>query len=279
MAVLEAAAQRGGHVALGPVAHPAGTALQPPRGFRRIADGDIVAVSQKVVSKSEGRVVRLDETDPGPEAVALAARTGKDPRLVQHVLNESRNLIRVDEERGILITETHHGFICANAGIDQSNTANADEAILLPLDPDGSARRIRVELETAAGIKTAVVVTDTRTEDQVKEYTGETKEIGQVTVATYQILTYRPDKTEDFPHFGLFEQRDWGLIVYDEVHLLPAPVFRVTATIQARRRLGLTATLIREDGREGDVFSLIGPKKYDVPWRELEGKGWIASAS
>jgi DNA excision repair protein ERCC-3 len=117
------------------------------------------------------------------------------------------------------------------------------------------------------------------TEDEVKEYTGETKEIGPVTVATYQILTYRPDKTEDFPHFGLFEQRDWGLIVYDEVHLLPAPVFRVTAQIQARRRLGLTATLIREDGREGDVFSLIGPKKYDVPWRELETKGWIASAS
>ncbi|HEX4613053.1 MAG TPA: DNA repair helicase XPB [Urbifossiella sp.] len=119
----------------------------------------------------------------------------------------------------------------------------------------------------------------TLTEAEVKEYTGETKEIGAVTVATYQILTYRPDKTEDFPHFGLFEQRDWGLIVYDEVHLLPAPVFRVTATIQARRRLGLTATLIREDGKEGEVFSLIGPKKYDVPWRELETKGWIASAS
>ncbi|HJZ57867.1 MAG TPA: helicase-associated domain-containing protein, partial [Gemmataceae bacterium] len=109
----------------------------------------------------------------------------------------------------------------------------------------------------------------TLTEDEVKEYTGETKEIGPVTIATYQILTYRPDKSEDFPHFGLFDERDWGLIVYDEVHLLPAPVFRVTATIQARRRLGLTATLIREDGREGDVFSLIGPKKYDVPWREL----------
>lgn len=126
----------------------------------QMTDGDIVAVSQKVVSKSEGRVVRLDQTDPGPEAVSLAARTGKDPRLVQHVLNESRNLIRVDEERGILITETHHGFICANAGIDQSNTAGEDQAILLPLDPDGSARRIRVELETASGVRAAVVVTD-----------------------------------------------------------------------------------------------------------------------
>jgi len=119
----------------------------------------------------------------------------------------------------------------------------------------------------------------TLTEPEVREYTGEIKEIGPVTVATYQILTYRPDKSEDFPHFGLFDERDWGLIIYDEVHLLPAPVFRVTAQIQARRRLGLTATLIREDGREGDVFSLIGPKKYDVPWRELETKGWIASAS
>ncbi|HNC06619.1 MAG TPA: coenzyme F420-0:L-glutamate ligase, partial [Solirubrobacterales bacterium] len=115
---------------------------------------------QKIVSKSEGRVVRLDETDPGPDAVSLAARTGKDPRLVQHVLNESRNLIRVDEQRSVLITETHHGYICANAGIDQSNTAGENQAILLPLDPDGSARRIRVELETASGVKAAVVVTD-----------------------------------------------------------------------------------------------------------------------
>ena len=124
-----------------------------------------------------------------------------------------------------------------------------------------------------------IVDKSTLTDDQVKEYTGDSKEIGPVTVATYQIVTYRPDKTESYPHFGIFEKEDWGLIVYDEVHLLPAPVFRVTATIQARRRLGLTATLIREDGREGDVFSLIGPKKYDVPWRELETKGWIASAS
>ncbi len=116
-------------------------------------------------------------------------------------------------------------------------------------------------------------------EDQVCEYTGETKDIGPVTLATYQILTHRNDKTEEFPHFQLFDQRDWGLIVYDEVHLLPAPVFRVTAHIQARRRLGLTATLVREDGREADVFSLIGPKKYDVPWRELESRGWIAEAT
>jgi DNA excision repair protein ERCC-3 len=116
-------------------------------------------------------------------------------------------------------------------------------------------------------------------EDQVAEYTGESKNIAPVTLATYQILTHRPDKKEEFPHFKLFDQRDWGLVIYDEVHLLPAPVFRVTAQIQARRRLGLTATLVREDGREEDVFSLIGPKKYDVPWRELESRGWIAEAN
>src|SRR5262249_20654942 len=116
-------------------------------------------------------------------------------------------------------------------------------------------------------------------EDMVAEYTGESKEIAPVTLATYQILTYRPEKSEEFPHFKIFDSRDWGLIVYDEVHLLPAPVFRITAQIQARRRLGLTATLIREDGREGDVFTLIGPKKYDVPWRQLEGQGWIAEAA
>jgi DNA excision repair protein ERCC-3 len=112
----------------------------------------------------------------------------------------------------------------------------------------------------------------------IAEYTGDVKDIGPVTLTTYQMLTYRPDRSEDFPHLRLFDQRAWGLIIYDEVHLLPAPVFRITAEVQARRRLGLTATLIREDGREGDVFSLIGPKKYDVPWRDLEGRGWIAEA-
>ena len=114
--------------------------------------------------------------------------------------------------------------------------------------------------------------------DAIGEYTGQRKEIKPVTIATYQILTHRSSRDADFPHFQLFNERDWGLIVYDEVHLLPAPVFRITAEIQARRRLGLTATLVREDGREEDVFSLIGPKKYDVPWKELEKQGWIATA-
>jgi DNA excision repair protein ERCC-3 len=116
------------------------------------------------------------------------------------------------------------------------------------------------------------------TPDLIGEYTGNTKEVKPITVATYQILTHRKSKNDEFTHMSLFNERDWGLIIYDEVHLLPAPVFRATADIQAKRRLGLTATLVREDGREEDVFTLVGPKRYDVPWKELEGKGWIAGA-
>jgi DNA excision repair protein ERCC-3 len=126
----------------------------------------------------------------------------------------------------------------------------------------------------------------TLTEEDIGEYSGHRKEIRPVTISTYQTMTYRKRGSkkknlpllESFPHFRLFNERDWGLIIYDEVHLLPAPVFRITAELQARRRLGLTATLVREDGREEDVFSLIGPKKYDVPWKDLERQGWIATA-
>ena len=114
--------------------------------------------------------------------------------------------------------------------------------------------------------------------EEIAEYTGDSKSVAPVTVATYQIITWRPDKEADFPHFKLFRERPWGLIIYDEVHLLPAPVFRVTAELQAVRRLGLTATLVREDNAEDAVFSLVGPKRYDVPWKDLEGKGWIAGA-
>lgn len=116
------------------------------------------------------------------------------------------------------------------------------------------------------------------TEDDIGEYTGESKVVKPVTIATYQILTYRRKKTDPFVHFELFSLNEWGLVIYDEVHLLPAPVFRVTAEIQATRRLGLTATLVREDRKEDEVFSLIGPKKFDVPWKVLERQGWIAQA-
>ncbi|MBK6940210.1 MAG: DEAD/DEAH box helicase [Planctomycetes bacterium] len=115
-------------------------------------------------------------------------------------------------------------------------------------------------------------------DDLIGEYTGESKLVKPVTIATYQILTYRRKKTDPFVHFDLFSANPWGLVIYDEVHLLPAPVFRVTAEIQATRRLGLTATLVREDKKEDEVFSLIGPKKFDVPWKVLERQGFIATA-
>jgi DNA excision repair protein ERCC-3 len=114
------------------------------------------------------------------------------------------------------------------------------------------------------------------TEDEIGEYSGAKKEIRPVTIATYQVMTTR--RKGVYTHLELFDARDWGLIVYDEVHLLPAPIFRMTADLQARRRLGLTATLVREDGREDDVFTLIGPKRYDAPWKEIENQGWIAPA-
>lgn len=130
-----------------------------------------------------------------------------------------------------------------------------------------SARQWRRDLLAATNLTT----------EEIGEYSGAVKEIRPITIATYQILTTK--RGQLFPHLDVFSAQDWGLIIYDEVHLLPAPVFRFTADIQSRRRLGLTATLIREDGKEGDVFSLIGPKRYDVPWRDLEGQGWIAPAN
>lgn len=124
--------------------------------------------------------------------------------------------------------------------------------------------------------KRELIARTSLTEEEIGEYSGERKEIRPVTIATYQVMT-RKSKGE-YKNLDLFDSRDWGLIIYDEVHLLPAPVFRMTADLQSRRRLGLTATLVREDGREGDVFSLIGPKRYDAPWKDIEAQGWIAPA-
>ncbi|NLA64729.1 MAG: DEAD/DEAH box helicase, partial [Leucobacter sp.] len=144
----------------------------------------------------------------------------------------------------------------------------------------------------AVGAKTLILVTNTvsarqwrdellrrttLTEDDIAEYSGQVKEVGPVTIATYQILTSK--RRGEYAHLSLLNAHDWGLIVYDEVHLLPAPVFKLTAELQARRRIGLTATLVREDGREGDVFSLIGPKRYDAPWKDIEAQGFIAPAA
>src|SRR4051795_6474229 len=142
-----------------------------------------------------------------------------------------------------------------------------------------SATTLILVTNTVAGRqwKRELVARTSLTEDEIGEYSGERKEVRPVTIATYQVMTTR--RKGEHLHLSLFSAREWGLIIYDEVHLLPAPVFRMTADIQSRRRLGLTATLVREDGREADVFSLIGPKRYDAPWRDIEAQGWIAPAT
>ncbi|MDQ1603669.1 MAG: excision repair protein [Actinomycetota bacterium] len=144
--------------------------------------------------------------------------------------------------------------------------ARAQATTLILVTNTVAARQWRHELLTRT----------TLTEDEIGEYSGARKEVRPVTIATYQVMTTR--RKGVYSHLELLDARDWGLIVYDEVHLLPAPIFRMTADLQARRRLGLTATLVREDGREGDVFSLIGPKRYDAPWKDIEAQGYIAPA-
>lgn len=144
--------------------------------------------------------------------------------------------------------------------------ARASATTLILVTNTVAARQWRDEL----------VLRTSLTEEEIGEYSGTRKQIRPVTVATYQVMTTRRQGT--YTHLELLDARDWGLIVYDEVHLLPAPIFRMTADLQARRRLGLTATLVREDGREGDVFSLIGPKRYDAPWKDIEAQGYIAPA-
>jgi DNA excision repair protein ERCC-3 len=151
--------------------------------------------------------------------------------------------------------------------VGAATMAKANTNTLILVTNTVSARQWRAELLTRT----------TLTEEEIGEYSGSMKEVAPVTIATYQILTTKR-KTE-YAHLALLNDHDWGLIVYDEVHLLPAPIFKMTADLQARRRLGLTATLVREDGKEGDVFSLIGPKRFDAPWKEIEAQGYIAPAA
>ena len=150
--------------------------------------------------------------------------------------------------------------------VGAASMAHAQATTLILVTNTVSARQWRDELLRRT----------TLTDDEIGEYSGARKQIRPVTIATYQVITTKRGGVH--PHLELFSARDWGLVIYDEVHLLPAPVFRMTADLQARRRLGLTATLVREDGREGDVFSLIGPKRYDAPWKDIEAQGYIAPA-
>ncbi|TNM25088.1 DNA repair helicase XPB [Streptomyces sedi] len=163
---------------------------------------------------------------------------------------------------GVVVLPCGAGKTLVGAGA----MATAKSTTLILVTNTVSARQWKSELVRRTSL----------TEEEIGEYSGTRKEIRPVTIATYQVLTTR--RKGVYPHLELFDSRDWGLVVYDEVHLLPAPVFKFTADLQARRRLGLTATLVREDGRESDVFSLIGPKRFDAPWREIEAQGYIAPA-
>ena len=163
---------------------------------------------------------------------------------------------------GVVVLPCGAGKTLVGAGA----MAQAQATTLILVTNTVSARQWRDELLKRTSL----------TEDEIGEYSGARKEIRPVTIATYQVLTTK--RKGSYTHLDLLDARDWGLIVYDEVHLLPAPIFRMTADLQARRRIGLTATLIREDGREGDVFSLIGPKRYDAPWKDIEAQGYIAPA-
>lgn len=168
----------------------------------------------------------------------------------------------LDNGSGVVVLPCGAGKTLVGAGA----MAKAKTNTLILVTNTVSARQWRTELLKRTSL----------TEDEIGEYSGQLKEIKPVTIATYQILTAK--RAGQYAHLALLDALDWGLIIYDEVHLLPAPVFKLTAELQARRRLGLTATLVREDGREGDVFSLIGPKRFDAPWKEIEAQGFISPA-
>ncbi|MCU1420987.1 MAG: helicase, partial [Microbacteriaceae bacterium] len=169
----------------------------------------------------------------------------------------------VDGGSGVVVLPCGAGKTLVGAGA----MAKVEATTLILVTNTVSARQWRSELLRRTSL----------TEDEIGEYSGQVKQIKPVTIATYQILTAK--RKGDYAHLALLDALDWGLVIYDEVHLLPAPVFKLTAELQARRRLGLTATLVREDGREGDVFSLIGPKRFDAPWKEIEAQGFISPAS
>ena len=164
---------------------------------------------------------------------------------------------------GVVVLPCGAGKTIVGAGV----MAELDTTTLILVTNTVSARQWRAELLSKTSL----------TEDEIGEYSGSVKEIKPVTIASYSIMAAK--RKGEFAHLGVLDAKNWGLVVYDEVHLLPAPVFQLTAQLQARRRLGLTATLVREDGREGDVFSLIGPKRFDVPWKQLESEGYIAPAT
>ena len=262
--------------------------------LRATSVDDLPVLEECIRSK---HVAPLVGANVGPGAVAVA--TGERGRLKQALVKVGWP---ADDRAGHVDGEAHPIAVDFGEGDgrwelrpyqEQAVAGFFDGGSGVVVLPCGAGKTIVGAAAMArAGAKTLVLVTNTvsarqwrrellarttLTPDEIGEYSGERKEIRPVTIATYQVMVARNKGA--YRHLDVFSAQDWGLIVYDEVHLLPAPVFRMTAEIQSRRRLGLTATLVREDGREGDVFSLIGPKRFDAPWREIEAQGWIAPAN
>lgn len=239
-----------------------------PEGFRlQLTDRGTVKRELTVLGWPVQDLAPLTEGDPHPFALRSVSASGR-PFDLRPYQTDAVKAFRGDGGPG-----TGYGVIVLPCGAGKTVVAMAAAAAI--------GRKTLVITTNVAAVHQWMDELFDKTDlgpDDVGEYTGARKTVRPITIATYQVLVWRPDKESDYPHFDLFRRVKWGLIIYDEVHLLPAPVFRVVAEIQAVRRLGLTATLVREDGREEDVFSLIGPKKYDVPWKDLERKGFIAEA-
>ncbi|MCB9795507.1 MAG: helicase-associated domain-containing protein [Alphaproteobacteria bacterium] len=258
------------------------TEIRNSKAARGLLGADIDAVTSRVATKHRGELKQA-LTHVGHPVEDLAGYTDGEAlpvRLRRETLGERPFAFR---DYQVMAIESFHGDGLAEGG---------SGVIVLPCGAGktmvGIGAMAKLEMRTLILCTNITALRQWRaelldktelTEEELGEYSGESKEIKPVTLSTYQILTYRRTKNDEFVHFGLFNRANWGLIIYDEVHLLPAPIFRSVAMLQARRRLGLTATLVREDGKQGDVFALIGPKRFDMPWKDLEHQGWIASAS
>jgi len=241
------------------------------RKIKELLEGQVSPTSFKILPWARGQV-KQELLKLGWPAEDLAGYTDGTPHEIDLAESDSfkiRDYQKAAVERfwdggsGVVVLPCGAGKTIVGAGAMSVAKTNT----LILVTNTVSARQWKSEL----------VKRTTLTEDEIGEYSGSTKEVKPVTIATYQILTTK--RKNEYTHLALLDAKDWGLVVYDEVHLLPAPIFKLTAELQARRRLGLTATLVREDGKEGDVFSLIGPKRYDAPWKDIEAQGYIAPAA
>ena len=252
---------------------------------------DLEAVTS--LSATEGLFTAVPDE---PEALRVRpAQRGEVKRLLTHLGHPVADLAGYDDGDEVAMALTNGWSIrdYQLAAVDQFTTGPAAGSGVVVLPCGAGKTVVGIGAMVRLGMRTLILCASqqaltqwrreilaktTLREEDVAEYSGERKQLGLVTLTTYQLLTWRRAKHLAPAHFSLFSQANWGLVIYDEVHLLPAPIFRESAELQARRRLGLTATLVREDGLEGDVFALVGPKLFDVPWRQLEQQGWIAEA-